>query len=467
LKKYFFSIKKKIQYKLLLGDLILIVFSLFIASNIRVFILHGYFAPQLAWQRLHTVNLIFILVHPIVLYALGLYSPNQEVRGLRKFFYISWGTIVGGVIATAILFFVPKYLVGRTIILLHLTVLSFLLYAWRFILLEIVKSRNYRTTLALIGRGDIVSSFIEEINNDPHTEFEIRQVCIVDSIEKECLWLNENSMNVAPNVNELLSRNMVQALAVDTGFALTNDEIRQIIDFRFKYRKRVEDLTELYKNSTGKVPLSYIDGRWFMSNPGFQGAPKRRYLKLKRFIDVAIALIIGTLTLPLIILAAVCIKIDSKGSVIYKQERLGMDRTPFNCYKFRTMVKDAEKNKHPIHSKENDERVTRIGKILRKTRIDELPQLINILKGELSFVGPRPIREFFANSFSKKIPFYELRYNVKPGLTGWAQVHGCYAVPYGLEALQYELFYIEKMSLLMDLHILTKTVRTVLGLKGK
>ena len=467
MKKYFFTIKKKIQYKLLLGDLILIFFSLFFAYNIRILIETGQFSPQFAWQRLHVVNMIFVFVHPIALYAIGLYSPFQNTNGIRKFFHITWGTIIGGVFAAAILFFVPKYLVGRTVLLFHLVILSFLLYTWRRILLKIIRSGKNRIKIALIGRGDIISSFIEEINNDQHAEYEVRQVCIVDSPKKECMWVENTDMNIAANVNELIRRNMVQALAVDTGFALTNDEIRQIIDFRFKYRKRVEDLTELYQTSTGKVPLRHIDGRWFMSNPGFQGAPNRRYLKLKRFFDVAVALLIGISTLPLMLLAAVCIKLESSGPAIYKQVRLGMDRKPFNCYKFRTMVKDAEKENGPVHSAENDKRVTRLGKILRKTRTDELPQLLNILKGELSFVGPRPIREHFANSFSKKIPFYELRYNVKPGLTGWAQVHGCYAVPYGLEALQYELFYIEKMSLLMDLHILTKTLRTVFGMKGK
>ncbi|MBW1794357.1 MAG: sugar transferase, partial [Deltaproteobacteria bacterium] len=151
----------------------------------------------------------------------------------------------------------------------------------------------------------------------------------------------------------------------------------------------------------------------------------------------------------------------------FVQERLGIQRRPFKCVKFRTMVEDAETKSGPIWSTENDARITRVGRLLRKIRLDELPQLWNILKGDMSFVGPRPIREHFALQMAEKVPFYWLRYDVKPGVTGWAQANGSYAVPDGLDAFQYELFYIQNMSLFLDLLTMFKTAQTVFLGKGK
>lgn len=190
--------------------------------------------------------------------------------------------------------------------------------------------------------------------------------------------------------------------------------------------------------------------------------------KLKRISDVVISFLILVLTLPMSFFVAIAIKLDSKGPVLFKQERIGMNGKKFKIYKFRSMYQDAEKNTGPVWSTKNDPRVTRVGKILRKLRIDEIPQFVNVLKGEMSLVGPRPERPYFVEQLSGQIPYYQRRLKVRPGITGWAQVKHKYdeSIEDVKVKLRYDLFYIENMSLRMDIKILARTILVVLFGKG-
>jgi len=169
-------------------------------------------------------------------------------------------------------------------------------------------------------------------------------------------------------------------------------------------------------------------------------------------------------TSPITLLTAVAIKLDSPGPVFYRQERVGYSERPFILYKFRSMVSEAEALSGPVWAQANDSRVTRVGKLIRKLRIDELPQMINVLKGEMSFVGPRPERPIFVSRLKEKVPYYHLRFSVKPGITGWAQI----LAPYGdseegaIEKLQYELYYLKNISPILDLQIIFETLKVVI-----
>jgi exopolysaccharide biosynthesis polyprenyl glycosylphosphotransferase len=190
--------------------------------------------------------------------------------------------------------------------------------------------------------------------------------------------------------------------------------------------------------------------------------------KLKRIMDMVISFLILILSIPITILTAVAIKIDSNGPIFFRQERIGMTGKKFRIIKFRSMFKDAEKYTGPVWSQKGDPRVTRIGRFLRRFRIDEIPQMINVLKGEMSLVGPRPERPVFVEKLSQEIPYYPRRLKVRPGITGWAQVKHKYDE--NIEdvkiKLRYDLFYIENMSLRMDFKILTRTIFVVLFGKG-
>ena len=229
----------------------------------------------------------------------------------------------------------------------------------------------------------------------------------------------------------------------------------------------VVDLRSFYEHVVKRLPITQITEEWLLQTEGFNLNTRGSLRRLKRALDVIISILIFIPAAPIMLATAIAIRMESKGPVIYKQDRVGLFEKEFTVYKFRSMRTDAEKN-GAVWAKEHDDRVTRIGRFIRKVRIDELPQLWNILKGDMSFIGPRPERMAFVTQLKKDIPYYSLRHTVKPGLTGWAQV--CY--PYGasqedaLHKLEYDLYYIKNMSLLLDIVIILKTVGVVLFPKG-
>ena len=226
----------------------------------------------------------------------------------------------------------------------------------------------------------------------------------------------------------------------------------------------IEEGGTLYENLTGKIPVEHIREKWLIKG---LSKPSNTYCTIKRVFDVIGSVILLIALLPLFATVALLIKLDSKGPVFYRQKRMGKNGREFILNKFRTMVRDAE-NGTPLWAKKDDPRVTRVGRWLRRLRIDELPQLFNVLKGEMSLVGPRPERRAFVKMLEKSIPFYNYRHIVKPGITGWAQVNYRYANSVGssLEKLQYDLYGIKHSSFLFDIKVLFKTIWTVLTLKG-
>ena len=193
---------------------------------------------------------------------------------------------------------------------------------------------------------------------------------------------------------------------------------------------------------------------------------KNRYFK--RALDVGVSIALCVLTAPLMLCAAVAVRLESEGPALFVQERLGQGRVPFRCIKFRTMRHDAERSSGPVRSHANDRRVTRVGRFLRRSRIDELPQLFNVINGDMSLVGPRPIRKCFADELAARTPFYDVRFLEKPGITGWAQIKYHYATSpeEEIEKLPFDFFYIQRRSFWLDLRILVETMWAVLGMKG-
>ncbi|RKY99588.1 MAG: hypothetical protein DRQ10_05905 [Candidatus Hydrothermota bacterium] len=251
---------------------------------------------------------------------------------------------------------------------------------------------------------------------------------------------------------------------------------RVVVASPMNYR---EFLEELHKELVRDVTIEIIPGIYeiLIGKPDYRliadiplvkftrKKPPDWYFAVKRIMDIVISIALIILTIPICIIAAVLIKVTSKGPLFYKQRRIGKDGKPYTIYKFRTMVKDAEKGIGPIMAKKNDPRITPVGKILRKYRIDELPQLFNVLKGEMTLVGPRPEREEFVRKYLQEIEFYTERLKVKPGITGLAQVWGNYSTSPKIKLI-YDLIYIYNQSLLLDLEILMKTIKTVLRGSG-
>ena len=227
----------------------------------------------------------------------------------------------------------------------------------------------------------------------------------------------------------------------------------------------VDDGVSFRESLLGKLSVEHLPPSSIIFSNGFRGVMV--YKGIKRAIDVLACLFGIALFLPLYLLIALAIKLDSRGPVFYKQERVGQDGRLFSLIKFRSMTVDAEKD-GPVWAVVNDQRVTRVGRWIRKLRLDEIPQLINVIRGEMSIVGPRPERPFFVRRLEKEIPFYSHRHAVKPGITGWAQI----LYPYGAtredaqEKLKYDLYYIKHLSPIMDLRIITETAKIVLLGRG-
>jgi sugar transferase (PEP-CTERM system associated) len=228
----------------------------------------------------------------------------------------------------------------------------------------------------------------------------------------------------------------------------------------------VMDLASFYEQTTGEVPVDSLKASYLVYGRGF--AQGRVRTAVKRLFDIASSSVLLLLASPIMLVTMIAIKLESDGPVIYKQERVGLGGKGFMCLKFRSMCSDAEKDGVAVWAKKNDSRVTRVGAFIRKTRIDELPQLFSVLKGEMSMVGPRPERPSFVAQLKEQIPFYDLRHSVKPGVTGWAQVRYAYgaSVEDALHKHQYDLYYVKNNSLFLDLLVLFETVSVVLFREG-
>jgi sugar transferase (PEP-CTERM system associated) len=229
---------------------------------------------------------------------------------------------------------------------------------------------------------------------------------------------------------------------------------------------RVEDATTTYERLTGKILLDDLKPSWLIFSDGFRASRITRVLK--RMLDLSLSLLGFMLAAPLMALTALAIRLDSPGSVLYSQERVGENGRIFTVYKFRSMRTDAERAGQAVWARDKDDRVTRVGRFIRATRLDELPQLWNVMRGDMSFVGPRPERPFFVEQLAREIPFYVQRHAVKPGVTGWAQVKYQYgsSIEDAMEKLRYDLYYIKHMSVFFDLTIVLDTVKVVLFGKG-
>lgn len=298
-------------------------------------------------------------------------------------------------------------------------------------------------------RGELVGFYPAK---DATTDAEIDPALVLDrNVELERL------------VSELEIDSIIVATREQRGGAMP---MEQLVVCRSK-GVPVLDLAGFYEQTHGEVPLDSLKASWLIYGPGFVQGQARQVLK--RAFDVLTSSFLLLLASPVMILAAMAIKLDSRGPLIYRQERVGLGGRSFMCLKFRSMTTDAEGDGVARWATKNDARVTRVGRFIRKTRIDELPQLITVLKGEMSIVGPRPERPSFVADLQQKIPFYDLRHTVKPGVTGWAQVRYPYGATFedAVHKHQFDLYYVKNNSLLLDLVILIDTVSVVLFGEGQ
>jgi sugar transferase (PEP-CTERM system associated) len=362
----------------------------------------------------------------------------------------------------------PEAIIGRGVFALSVGITLFFVIFWRFCYTLALRHGLLDQKIILLGWSELGCNIAREIAGKRDCGYTIGAVVRGKDRENACqetidprFLVQEDFEGLCELAKDLGIKKIIVALHERRG----TFPMKELLKCRVDGIEIIEGNT-FYEMLTGRLIVSLINPAWLIFSEGFRKSRGHRFFK--RTTDLIFSSLLLIPCLPVIFIVAILIKIDSKGPVIFSQERVGEKRKPFMVHKFRSMVADAEKKSGPVWAKTDDDRVTRVGHFIRKLRIDEIPQLWNVLVGEMSFVGPRPERAFFVKKLEDSIPYYGERFSVKPGITGWAQVSYGYGatVEDAIEKLNYELFYIKNMSFFMDLIVVLKTVKTVLFGKG-
>ena len=412
--------------------------------------------------------LIVICMHYFDLYETSVFTNQREVK-VRLFEAL--GTVYS--LSVVLYYFYPPLELGRGIFVMGLVLAAMLLYCWRGLFSKINSVPEFADRALIFGDGPLANLIQAEFESRP--ELGLRVVGrVVPSEDGDYRCTDGHSGEVScklslTGVEDYLSRTVNNLHATRLVVAMGDRRGKLPVDLLLSLKCRglqVQDGVEVYEAITGKVPIESIRLGWLLFSPGCFSS--RFHLVYKRTASVLISIFGLLVSLPLLSFIVLAIKFNSSGPVLYRQKRVGRDGVPFYCYKFRTMRANAEADTGPTWASDDDPRITRVGKLLRMSRLDEIPQLWNVLKGDMSLVGPRPERPEFTELLSREIPHYHLRHTVRPGITGWAQIRYKYAssLDDAREKLRYDLFYIKNMSVGLDLLIFLQTVKVILFSKG-
>ncbi|MGA1841311.1 MAG: TIGR03013 family XrtA/PEP-CTERM system glycosyltransferase [bacterium] len=341
----------------------------------------------------------------------------------------------------------------------------FILFWRRIFYYCFISKIDLQQKILFFGTDELSKRVVREILSDNRRKFKVVGFIGNDPSLLGKSIVNPKVIGLAEDLESIIEKEKVKKVIVFCPQARGELPANNLVRCKFKGTE-VLDLHTFYEHFRGKILLDGLRPSWLIFAQGFK---KTRLIKLgKRIFDMLLSIIGLILSLPISIFTALIIKLESKGPIIFKQERIGENGRVFNLIKFRSMKIDAEKYTGPVWAEENDPRITRVGKIIRRLHIDEIPQMINVLKGDMSFVGPRPERPYFVKKLAPQIPYYDQRHSVKPGITGWAAVNYKYGANLvdAVEKLQYDLYYIKNISLFLDIIIILRTIFIVLSRKG-
>ncbi len=374
---------------------------------------------------------------------------------------------MAAIILAGIYLVFPEMIIGSGTFAASTCLIILLVVSWRFCYKLVLSKGIFNERIILLGSEAMAMTIYKEIREKEDSGYSIQ--VIVDEKKNKSHKIDEDDkikfessfQRLGKIAKQYGIKKIVVALEERRGLFPT----KELLECRVNGIDIIEGST-FYEMLTGKLLVERIKPSWLIYSQGFRKSLPRRIFK--RIIDLAMSIIMTVILAPFLAAVAILIRLESKGPVIFAQDRMGADRKNYMVYKFRSMVADAEKKTGPVWAGDDDPRITRIGRVIRKLRIDELPQIWNVLKGDMSFVGPRPERAFFVKQLEEVIPFYGERFYAKPGITGWAQVSYGYgaSVEDAVEKLNYDLFYIKNMSIFMDLMIVLRTVKTVIFGKG-
>ncbi len=417
---------------------------------------------DLFWRSVLVTFVLQVSLHYFDMYDVRTLAASRSVLvGVLR------ALAVTSLVLAVLYFFVPALAVGRGVFALATAPISLVVTGWR-IAFEWLSLRGAPTERILIlGTNPAAINLARELS-ERRSELGLDVVGFVDTDPQAVgrPLLNSSVLGVTREIPEIVRNHRVDRVVVSLTDARGKLNMDELVVMKLNQGVRFDHLASVYEEYTGKIAVENLRPSWVIFSEGFR---KTRLLTAsKRASDVVLALVGLLLAAPVMAIVALVVRYTSPGPVIYRQVRVGKDGRLITIFKFRSMRVDAEAGTGAVWAATKDPRVTPVGRFLRRSRLDEIPQLLNVLRGDMSFVGPRPERPEFVAELTKQIPFYGQRHVVRPGVTGWAQVRHRYgaSVEDSQEKLQYDLFYIKHLSMLFDLFILTETVKTVLMRRG-
>jgi sugar transferase (PEP-CTERM system associated) len=369
-------------------------------------------------------------------------------------------------IALALVFYIfPHLMIGRGVALFALPMALALMVGWRLSIHWFLGHPDFGERILIVGSGNLAVEVAREVLERPDAGYRIVGFVGTDAESLGKSLINPRVIAVTSELTEVVKHENIDRIVVAMGERRGLLPTEKLLQLSLAGTVSIEEGASFYERVTGRVSLNMIRPSWLI----FSGRGRQARISgfARNAVHRFVAAMGAVLSLPLSLVTAVLIKLDSRGPVFYRQERVGKNGRPFTLLKFRSMGVDAE-DSGPVWASKGDDRATRVGRIIRKIRVDEIPQFWNILRGEMNFVGPRPERPHFVAQLAREIPYYEQRHLIPPGLTGWAQIK----YPYGAsiedarQKLQYDLFYIKNQSLILDAIVLFETIKIILFGRG-
>ena len=455
------NLRSTVVWLLLASDII----GLFLCFNLAFLVRLGQF---LNWRS--PILYPLIVIYLFGLYLADTYKINKKVSRLLLSERVLFGILGTVAVITSGIYLTGLWgssaIVGRGILSIAVALFSIWAVTWRVIASKWIEVSQEHSRFLVFGSNQKALAFGQEYRTF-HKDAEF--VFLTDARTNPLTASRDDNFMVLDTVENFVDwkHQYWSGILIEDGSNIPEAMIRELMEMRLK-GICIYSLADFSEQFWQKIPPAYVQDDWFAFTSGFSILHNRLNVKLKQLIDFLAVLLLLILTLPLALIVTIAIKLDSPGSVFYSQVRTGLNGKKFKVHKFRSMHQNAEQ-KGIQWAKKQDPRITRIGYFLRLTRIDELPQLWNVLKGEMSLIGPRPERPEFDLQLRQEIPYYDVRYLVKPGITGWAQV--CY--PYGAsvedayQKVAYDLYYIKNYSLFLDAIIALKTIKVIVFGQGR
>jgi sugar transferase (PEP-CTERM system associated) len=411
-----------------------------------------------AWKVVFVTALCQLCFYYNDLYDLTVVNSNRELV-VRLLQAAGAAAIVLGVAS----FTAPWIILDPETFVTALCLFVVAVLSWRLAFNYLAHDPHLEERVLIVGTGRTARVLASEIGRQQ--DFAYRLVGFVEEGTTAEVVRRTDVLGTARDIRRIVAELGVDRIVVGLSDRRGCLPIEELLQAKLA-GVRVEDATTTYERLTGKILIDDLKPSWLVFSDGFRASRVTRFVK--RTLDLSLSIVGVVAALPLMALTALAIKLDTPGPMLYSQERVGENGRIFTVYKFRSMRADAEREGTPVWARDRDDRITRVGRFIRMARLDELPQLWNVMRGDMSFVGPRPERPFFVEQLAQEVPFYLQRQAVKPGLTGWAQVKYRYGstIEDAMEKLRYDLYYIKHMSILFDLTIVLDTVKVILFGKG-